>query len=304
MPPASAAMRRKGRQKREGRGEPAVRRLADPATLAEFVRRLREGVYVTNAAGRILDGNPALLEIVGVANLEELVEVRAGDLWFDRRERARERDLLARDGAVREFEFRLKRRDGGERTVLDTCYQVEDPASGEILYHGILVDITQRKELEQRLVDASRRDALTGCLNRRFLGEFAARFEPTDTTWAAIVVDVDQFKQFNDAHGHQVGDEILRQTADYLRREVRGEDHVVRFGGDEFLVLLVGRAATRAHRVAERLANQRELPVRLSVGWALRSEGEPVERTVGRADEQLLGRRARARRTAGGFGGG
>lgn len=272
--------------------------LEDSATLREFVRRLREGIYITNLSGSILAANPALLEILGYSTLEALRAVRAEELWADPEERRREIRLLEQQGAVREFELELVRPDGSRRTVLDTCYEVTDPATGERHYHGILVDITQRKRLEQQLLEASRRDALTGCLNRRFLEEFAARFEPTDARWGAVVVDIDRFKEVNDRLGHHVGDDLLRQVAAFLVAQVREEDHVVRFGGDEFVVLLAGRDAAGTGEVAGRIARAGSLAVGLSIGWAAREPGESLERTIARADVGLLNGRAGRRGAA------
>jgi GGDEF domain-containing protein len=159
--------------------------------------------------------------------------------------RREELAILARAGEVREFELDLRTADGATRTVLDSCFRVPDPQGGEDLFHGILVDITTRKRLEARLRELSLHDALTGCYNRRLLEEFAARHEGRSVTWGAVMVDVDRFKHYNDRHGHAAGDRVLRETADFLRAHVRGEDAVVRLGGDEFLVIVLGRAAKR-----------------------------------------------------------
>ncbi len=270
-------------------------RLEDSDTLREFVRRLSEGIYITNEEGRIVDANQALLGILGCASLDEVALLDVGSLWVDPAERLRETRLLAARGSVREFELELRRPDGEIRTVLDTCYQVTDPVSGETLYHGILVDITPRKRLELQLLESSRRDALTGCLNRRFLDEYATRYERCATAWGAVVVDVDGFKAYNDRFGHEVGDDVLRRVAAFLEKQVRGEDHVVRVGGDEFLVLLTGRDARGVEEVAERIATAEGLEIRLSTGWAVRDPGESLERTVARADRALIARRAEVR---------
>lgn len=270
-------------------------RLEDSDTLREFVRRLSEGIYITNEEGRIVDANQALLSILGCASLEEVAALDVGTLWVNPAERLRETRLLAAKGSVREFELELRRPDGEVRTVLDTCYQVTDPVSGETLYHGILVDITPRKLLERQLFESSRRDALTGCLNRRFLDEYAGRFEASATVWAAVVVDVDGFKAYNDRFGHEVGDNVLRRVAAFLEKLVRGEDHVVRVGGDEFLVLLTGRDARGVEEVAQRIASAEDLDIRLSSGWAVRAPGESLEKTIARADRGLLSRRAEVR---------
>src|SRR5438105_1858620 len=135
------------------RAEPRsrYRSLADPESLREFARNLGEGIYITNPDGHILDANPAFFETIGVKNLEEMAGVSAYDLFVDPAQRELELRLLERDGRVREFEFQIRRPDGGIRWVLDTSYVVTDPDTGERFFHGVLVDITGRKELESEL---------------------------------------------------------------------------------------------------------------------------------------------------------
>src|SRR6476660_5212322 len=116
--------------------------LQDPETLRLFIENLREGVYITNEAGEILDANPACLEILGVTSVEELRSHRAQDLFVDPAQREREMELLAREGEVRELELTLRRPDGEERTVLDSCHLTPAAETGQILYHGILIDIS------------------------------------------------------------------------------------------------------------------------------------------------------------------
>ena len=130
---------------------PAVPSLADSDTLRELVGKLREGVYISTPEGRIVDANPAFLDIVGVAGIAQLAKLTVYDLLVDPAQRAAELELLAKDGAVREFEFLVRRPDGKVRTVIDACHAVTDPATGERLFHGILVDITERKQDEARL---------------------------------------------------------------------------------------------------------------------------------------------------------
>jgi len=265
------------------------RSLEDPETLRLFVENLHEGVYITNDAGEILDANPACLEIFGVSSVEELRSHRAEELFADPAQRAEERELLARDGLVREFEFTLRRPDGEERAVLDTCHAVRDEGTGETLYHGILIDISGRKQLESRFHEASLRDPLTGCYNRRFLQDIQKRLTTFDT-WGTIVVDVDNFKEFNDDFGHQAGDEVLIKVSRFLQQNARAEDAVVRMGGDEFLLLLVGASARYVAEVGQRLrltAAEQNVPS-FSLGWATRHGSESLERTIDHADRELL----------------
>ncbi len=265
--------------------------LRDPETLRSFVQNIQEGIYITNVRGEILDANPAFLAMLGVSSLEELRNYTAAALHVDPRQRQRELELLARDGRIREFELQLLRPDGAITTVLDTTYALRDAASGEIFYHGILIDITARKALEEQLLEQSLRDPLTGCWNRRYLGELRRALDERGVeSWGCLYIDIDHFKQLNDEQGHESGDEVLARMARFLLRQVRADEAVLRIGGDEFVIVLGGADAARTESVARRLqlAALRTAPVAFSLGWASRTGDEPLERTISRADHELL----------------
>ncbi|HET9766967.1 MAG TPA: sensor domain-containing diguanylate cyclase [Thermoanaerobaculia bacterium] len=275
------------------------RRLDEPATLRLLVKNLPVGVYVTNEAGEVLDANPGFLALVGVRSLEQLRDFGADELLVGgRADRAQQRELLEQTGYLTEHELRLRRPDGQVRTVIDSCYRVRDSDTGEMLHHGVLVDITERKLFEQQLKEMTGRDALTGCFNRHYLAELEARLVREGLDWGAIVVDVDHFKRYNDEQGHQAGDEALLSVAHFLMRETRAQDAVVRLGGDEFLVLLVGDQADSTAAIAARLREPEHLPspVPFSLGFAVRRPGESLERTIQRADKRLFEVRARERK--------
>lgn len=272
--------------------------LEDPETLRLLVRNLAEGIYITNARGDILDANPAFVEICGYSSLAELRSHQVKDLLADPATRAVQQEVLAHDGKVRDFELEIRRPDGEVRTVVDTCFLLRDPETGEDLCHGILVDITSRKQLERQLQEMSVRDPLTGCYNRRQLGHLGGLLDRSDREWGVIVLDIDNFKAYNDLHGHKRGDETLVDVARFLLRNARSEDSVIRLGGDEFAVLLVADDGLDPAVVARRLkaaAVESEIPP-FTLGWAVRSEGESLEQTLGRADRGLLEARARERR--------
>jgi diguanylate cyclase (GGDEF)-like protein/PAS domain S-box-containing protein len=278
--------------------ESRYRRLDDPDTLRVLVRRLPAAVYITTENGDILDANPAMLRLMGCATLEELRSFRADELLVGGRSRRQsQRDLLEQSG-VCDQELRVRRPDGQVRTVIDTCHLLRDPESGEVLYHGVLIDITERKMFEQQLKEMSNRDPLTGCFNRRFLHEAEPRLIAEGADWGVIVVDIDHFKRYNDERGHQAGDDALTAVSQFLLREIRAKDAVVRLGGDEFLVLLLGEQAAATASIAARLRlpGEEGCSIPFSLGWAVRRDQESLEQTIRRADRRLIETRARERR--------
>jgi diguanylate cyclase (GGDEF)-like protein/PAS domain S-box-containing protein len=276
------------------------RSLSDPDSLREFVKNLREGIYISTRDGRLLDCNAAFLKVAGVSSIAELGDLGAANLFVDIRQRHEWMRLLDRDGSVHEFEMLLRRPDGSTRNALDTSYLIRDPATDEEVVHGILIDITTRKALEASLYEASRRDALTGALNRRHLTLVEESFDRDPVlACGCIFVDVDNFKSYNDQWGHHEGDEVLRRMAYFLSRYVRADESVIRIGGDEFVVLLEGADEQETRQVAERLRVEAldRAPVPFSLGYASRMPGETLQRLLDRADQALMEVRVVRRRT-------
>jgi diguanylate cyclase (GGDEF)-like protein/PAS domain S-box-containing protein len=274
------------------------RSLSDPHTLSELALRLKEGIYITTLDGEIIDANPAFLEMFGVDSLDDLKGQRTSD-FVKPEVRAREMALLEREGSVRDIEFQLTRRDGETRTVVDSAFLSVDPETGEKYCHGILVDITHRKELQTQLLELSIRDPLTGCYNRRYLNTVTRQCEAQPKgEWGCIYLDIDHFKQYNDKNGHAEGDAVLVKMARFLMRHVRAEEAVVRVGGDEFLVVLCDSDLDQTDHVAARLraAGPMSAPGPFSMGWAARKNEESFEETMIRADRRLLAVRVDERR--------
>ena len=132
------------------------------------------------------------------------------------------------------------------------------------LVSGIVFDVSEQKRMEElleaknrRLEEMSMRDYLTDLYNRRALMEKLdfeiKRRNRTKSPLSVVMLDLDHFKQVNDTHGHQVGDQVLIQVADLLRKSVREIDIVGRYGGEEFLVILPDCPVKEAVNVAERI---------------------------------------------------
>ncbi len=269
---------------------PSYRSLDDADSLRSLVKNLREAIYITNARGEILDGNPAFFSMLGVRSMVDLQNYGANELVVNPARRLTEIELVEREGYARDFELQLVRPDGVLLTVLDTVYGVLDPDSGEMLYHGILVDITQRKRMEDDLRQQSMRDPLTGCFNRRYLAEMDEELTPSDSPWGCLFIDIDHFKTYNDTHGHQMGDNTLIRMSRFLMRQVRAEEPVIRVGGDEFVIVLRGASEAQTMMVAQRMQASalRTAPVPFSLGWASRQPAENLMGTMHRADQNLL----------------
>ncbi|MEI7743721.1 MAG: diguanylate cyclase [Chloroflexota bacterium] len=210
-----------------------------------------------------------------------------------------------RDGTERSLVVWLRHADGSRRPVLTRTAAIRDAAGAIVGGVEIFNDATGLVEA-QDAAEAARRDALTdpltGLPNRRLLDAvLAARWDELvrdGRGFGFLIVDVDHFKQFNDRFGHDVGDEALRIVAATLRGGVRGGDTLVRWGGEEFAVVVATEDPAGITRVAERLlalirtaqvrTGGRVLSVRVSVGGAIAARDESLGALFVRADQALL----------------
>ncbi len=117
--------------------------------------------------------------------------------------------------------------------------------------------VLETKRLMENLRDSTLRDPMTGLNNRRFLEEYVetlvASVHRKKTHAAILMLDLDYFKMVNDTHGHDAGDAVLKALANVLKQAVRASDMVIRYGGEEFLIILVDSTAEQAANVAENI---------------------------------------------------
>jgi diguanylate cyclase (GGDEF)-like protein/PAS domain S-box-containing protein len=143
--------------------------------------------------------------------------------------------------SCRGLDYRLLQPDGSYYWFL---LQIEVVASAEgtpLEMHGTLIDITDRKHLEEHLRRLAHVDSLTGLANRTWLGERlveSLRAGAATPPTALLFIDVDGFKAVNDTYGHGTGDELLKEVANRIKGCLRAGDFVARSGGDEFVVLM------------------------------------------------------------------
>ena len=117
--------------------------------------------------------------------------------------------------------------------------------------------VLETKRLMESLRDSTLRDPMTGLNNRRFLEEYVetlvASVQRKRTSAAILMLDLDYFKMVNDTHGHDAGDAVLKALSTVLKRSVRASDLVIRYGGEEFLIILIDSGGEAAEHVAENI---------------------------------------------------
>ena len=277
--------------------------LAERATQLELaMEAVRGGFWCMDVASRNFETSDRLAQFIGgpaaarldLANYLRRVNVddgAAADLT----------PLLAGKVDQSVAEYRLETV-AGERWMRCDRRLLRDKDGTPLRVVGVAIDFTDE---HNRLVDlerSSQRDALTGLLNRRGL---TASFQKMVSAegFAVLGVDLDGFKEVNDAHGHGTGDAVLAETARRLLSCVRDADLVCRTGGDEFAIVTAG-AESVGRAVAERIVTAMRAPiatgageveVRASVGgvWAHAKAG--LDDLLSQADKLLYEAKARGK---------
>ncbi len=245
-----------------------------------------EGIFQTVPKGGFVNANPAFARILGYESPAQMM-AEVTDITHDLYHRPEDREAvlstLEAVGTICGFETPLRRRDGSAVWVSVNVHHARN-ASGETILEGSICDVTERRAAEQRLLDYNEvlefqkremekvnaelervnarlealatQDGLTGLKNHRALqdrlAEEVARARRYDTPLSLIILDVDHFKQYNDAFGHPAGDQVLLRVAETLREAVRESDYAARYGGEEFVLILPQTNTTGAVEIAER----------------------------------------------------
>jgi diguanylate cyclase (GGDEF)-like protein/PAS domain S-box-containing protein len=168
----------------------------------------------------------------------------------------------AEDGV--ETERRFMRADGSVGWGLWQHSLVHDRGDAPAYWVSHVLDISARKGVERQLDYQAHHDPLTGLPNRTlFLHRLRELIAKGGDEVAVLFVDLDNFKLINDSLGHGAGDHLLQVVAERMRRVLRPDDVIARFGGDEFAVTIAAGGETGARRVADRLASALRAPVEL-----------------------------------------
>jgi diguanylate cyclase (GGDEF)-like protein/PAS domain S-box-containing protein len=198
-----------------------------------------------------------------------------------------------------EMEYRLKRYDGLWRWINDRGVPFYDAEHRFAGYIGSCMDVTEKIE-GRKLIDLAHYDTLTGVFNRNYL-EILIDFESQNARKEryplnVILIDVDNFKYFNDQYGHDFGDKVLSGVASLMAGKLRESDYIGRYGGDEFLIILPRITKQEATIVAQRILDalpclnvedSREV-IGVSMGIAEHSPELDLRATIKLADDAMF----------------
>jgi diguanylate cyclase (GGDEF)-like protein/PAS domain S-box-containing protein len=241
-----------GRQIIEAYLEDITDRVLAQIQLAETELRYRSifensvvGMFQSTENGRYLAANQALATLYRYptpgALISSLADISTG-LYVDVQRRNDFKKLIQRDGRVIDFESEITCCDGSRIWISENAHAVCTPDGSLLYYEGTVEDITERRRYQSVLQHQATHDPLTGLPNRNLLAdrlEQAVLLAGRQGSKVALAfVDLDNFKVINDSLGHAAGDQLLIEISQRLRSALRGIDTVVRYGGDEFVLIM------------------------------------------------------------------
>ncbi len=235
------------------RAEELIRQ--EQQTLQTFLDAITEPAYLLDTEGRLLSANQALAAYLG-KDLQSMLGEKAESVFamdFSPYEKLVEEKVIdAQEPLTIQFQK-------GQRVFEDTVYPVKESEGTIHLMAVLREDVTERVTSERQLRYDVDHDALTGLDNRR---SFLSNLETAVSKVSAgervtlLYADLDGFKEINDRHGHEAGDQVLQSVAKLLLSSLRNEDLAARLGGDEFAIILMDRTAEEGVRIGERLVRK------------------------------------------------
>ncbi|MDB9311927.1 PAS domain S-box protein [Spirulina sp. CS-785/01] len=231
-----------------------------------------EGIFQTTPDGHYISANPALAKIYGYETPEEMIEGLTDiehQLYVNPEQRQGFVQLMQEQDAVVGFESQIYQRDGTIIWIAENARAVRDERGNLLYYEGMVVDITEQKQVKEELHQRAYYDTLTGLPNRALFRlrlshalQNARQGTPEHPyRFAVLFLDLDRFKVVNDSLGHLIGDQLLIAIARRLEQCIRIQDVVARLGGDEFTILLNEINSLKiATQVAERIERELRSP--------------------------------------------
>ncbi len=258
---AMAAALQQARDNEKKRSEDAL--FLEKVRAQVTLESIGDGVITTDAEGRIVYMNPVAEQFTEWKNdaarghpLSEVFKIFDED--SNRLEEYPIHYCLKEGRIIRhDSHHLLMSHEGGKIEIQDSAAPIRD--RGGVILGAVVVfhDVTEIQSMARRMAFLASHDPLTGLLNRR---EFETRLQQVlesaqsgDRVHALLYLDLDQFKIVNDTCGHVAGDELLKQLAYHMQKEIRASDVLARLGGDEFGVILEDCSIDKAKQIADLL---------------------------------------------------
>ena len=269
-----------------------------------LVEGIKIGIFMADARDRVFYVNKAFADTFGLQNCSEALGKDWSEVCFsdpDRREQfLAELETL---GVVKDFETTRVLSRGRKDCFLITANHIYSDQAERIGTHGFAVDISERRRLEeelsiknQKLELLSQTDPLTGLLNHRSfmqkMEEEVRRADRYGSPLSLMMIDVDDFKMYNDTRGHLEGDDLLKRMAEIFRVNLRATEFICRYGGDEFSIIFPQTDAVQAAVAGEKIRaiaakEFLKAKVSVSIGVAQFQPGSGKETLIKQADEWL-----------------
>jgi len=277
----------------------------------DILDQLQEGVYLVDRNRKIIYWNQSAARISGYESSEVIGSSCADNLLIHIDEQGRSLCLgscplekTMKDGETREAKVYLHHKDGHRVSVWVRTAPLRDDEGNTIGGIEIFSEHSTTTDLEVEIEELRKlalQDQLTGIGNRRYtemmLQSRQSEFLRYGWDYGLLMIDIDQFKRFNDQHGHDVGDKVLQMVARTLASNVRTHDIVGRWGGEEFLAILEKiepqELASRAEILRKLVeasgfeADGKQISVTISSGGTLIRTNETPEEALKRADSFL-----------------
>lgn len=280
-----------------------------PAARDALVERMSDAVFVLDHQARLVDANPVAIKVMGW--VQPPIGQNADKIFSAWKEQWQVTPIENLPGENK-VEIRLA---SGDQTVffdmsITPLRNRKKKNIGQLL---VLHDITELKTLEQELLELSLVDELTGLYNRRGFFVLASQFlqmvDRMNSRAAVIYLDLDTMKMINDTYGHAEGDLTLVETAILLRSNIRSSDILARFGGDEFVALVIEIDESGTEKMLERIndqfdsfnaQNNRKYSILISYGISHYDPQNPcsLEELMIKADKAMYEQKQSKRQTA------
>lgn len=277
----------------------------------EFMSNLYEGVYIVDKNRKIVFWNSGSEQITGYS-ADEVVNKYCFDNILKHVDKAGKRLCLEgcplldtlKTGKINENEVFLEHKFGYRIPVSVKTFPLYDDDQNIIASVEVFTDMRFKKdhyEENQTLKKAIQRDELTQIYNRRYLefhlSQALKEANEFDQLFGLLFIDIDHFKQVNDTYGHNIGDEILKIISYTIASNLRDQDLIGRWGGEEFIAVVKTKDLELLERLAERIRQlcenstyknmDQDINVTVSIGGSIYKKGEAIKSLIARADKNM-----------------